>query len=218
MAPATGLADITPGTAVAAWLERFAAALARQDAEAAAALFLPDGHWRDAVALSWDIVTLNGRAAIAAALAQVLPTARPTRLHLPAHRAPPRRVTRAGTSTIEAIFGFETASGRASGVLRLLPDPAAGGALRAWVLLTALDEIKGHEERIGDRRSGGEAYSREFGGANWLDHRNRPAPMPTHDPTALVVGGGQCRARHRRLARPDRRRYAGHRPARADRR
>ena len=48
MAPVTGLADITPHTAAAAWLERFASALARQDAAAAAALFLPDGHWRDA--------------------------------------------------------------------------------------------------------------------------------------------------------------------------
>jgi putative flavoprotein involved in K+ transport len=192
MAPATGVADITPHTAVEAWLERFAGALERQDTEAAAALFLPDGHWRDAVAFTWDIVTMNGTAAIAATLARVLSTARPTGMRIAPNRAPPRLVIRAGTQTIEAIIGFETATGRASGVLRLLPDPAAGGALRAWVLLTALDEIKGHEERIGARRSGGQAYSREFGGENWLDHRTKARAYADHEPAVLVIGGGQA--------------------------
>ena len=42
-------------------------------------------------------------------------------------RTAPRHVTRAGTSAIEAIFRFETAAGRGSGVLRLTPDASDGG-------------------------------------------------------------------------------------------
>jgi len=51
-------------------------------------------------------------------------------------RAPPSRVTRAGTEVIEPIFRFETARGRGIGVVRLIPESA-----RAWTLLflTALD-------------------------------------------------------------------------------
>jgi putative flavoprotein involved in K+ transport len=39
------------------WLARFAAALAAQDASAAAQLFLPDGMWRDVLAFTWTIRT-----------------------------------------------------------------------------------------------------------------------------------------------------------------
>ena len=73
-------------------------------------------------------------------------------------RTPPRRVTRAGTEAIEAIFRFETGRIRGQGVLRLLPEDD----LRAWTLLTALDEIKGLEESTGSRRPHGESYSAGF--------------------------------------------------------
>jgi len=48
-----------------AWLERFAAALHAGDADAAAALFISDGLWRDILAFTWTIETMSGRAAIA---------------------------------------------------------------------------------------------------------------------------------------------------------
>ena len=64
-------------------------------------------------------------------------------------RAAPRKVTRAGTSTIEAIFKFETAQGRGNGILRLIPDADDGNRLKAWTLLTALEELKGFEEQLG---------------------------------------------------------------------
>ena len=41
-----------------------------------------------------------------------------------------------------AWIGFETAVGRGSGLLRLRDG-------KAWTLLTALDELKGHEEPAG---------------------------------------------------------------------
>jgi len=51
----------------------------------------------------------------------------------------PLMVTAAGTSAIEAIFKFETAVGRGSGIIRLIPDAADGNRPKAWTLLTALE-------------------------------------------------------------------------------
>ena len=78
---------------------------------------------------------------------------------------------RAGTDAIEAIFKFETKLGRGSGIIRLIPDAADGNRLKAWTLLTALDELKGFEEQLGVARPRGKAYSRDFRGPNWLDLR-----------------------------------------------
>ena len=184
------LAEIDPDAAATTWLQAFDTALTHGDTLGAARLFLPDGHWRDLVALTWHIQTMNGTAEIAATLARTVPEARPAGFRIAPHRTPPRLVTRAGTRTIEALIAFETATGQASGVLRLVPNE--DGGLSAWVLLTALDELKGHEERTGARRAGGQAYSRKFGGDNWLDHREKARAYAGHDPTALVIGGGQA--------------------------
>ncbi len=101
-------------------------------------------------------------------------------------------MTRAGTNNIEAIFNFETAQGRGSGIVRLVPDTADGDRLKAWTLLTALDELKGFEEQLGTSRPRGQAYSRDFRGPNWLDLRNASRDYADRDPTVLVVGGGQA--------------------------
>jgi putative flavoprotein involved in K+ transport len=78
------------------------------------------------------------------------------------------------------------------GVVRLTPDADRGNMLRAWTLLTALDEIEGHEEQVGRARPRGKAYSRDFRGPNWLDIRKADAAYRDRDPAVLVVGGGQA--------------------------
>ena len=175
-----------PKTAATAWLDAFNAALSQNNTTAAAALFLPDGHWRDLVSFTWHIQTMNGIFDIAATLGWTQPTIQATNFRVAPDRVAPRLVTRAGTSTIEALFAFDTAAGHGSGVLRLVPD--AQGEFKAWVLLTALDDIANHEERTAPR----DAYSREFGGPNWLDHRRRAQAYEDHDPTVIVIGGGQA--------------------------
>ncbi len=192
MAMAEQLHETSAEDLASSWLAAFEAALARGDTAAAAALFLPDGHWRDLVSFTWSLRTMDGRAAITEALEGTLEATGPHDFHLAEERTPPREVTRAGHNVVEAFFTFETATGRANGVLRLVADgsDAAGG--RAWILLTALDEIRGHEELNGARRPDGECYSREFGGENWLDQRRRQQAYGDHEPTVLVVGGGQC--------------------------
>src|ERR1700682_5420398 len=174
------------------WLAQFEGALAQPDDGLLKTLFHPDSYWRDVLALSWNLQTINGADAILRELKAHTGRAQPAGFRIDPGRAAPRRVTRAGTHTIEAIFKFETAEGRGSGILRLIPDAGDGNRLKAWTLLTALDELKGFEEQQGISRPRGQAYSRDFRGPNWLDLRKAAAQYADRDPDVLVVGGGQA--------------------------
>lgn len=177
--------------AVANWLAQFEEAIAKPGNGALETLFHPDSYWRDVLALSWNIQTINGADAILPELTTQARRAAPSGFAIDPDRRAPRKVMRAGTNAIEAIFKFETAVGRGSGIIRLIPDEADGNALKAWTLLTELGELKGFEEQLGVARPRGNAYSRDFRGPNWLDLRNASAAYAEHDPTVLVIGGGQ---------------------------
>jgi cation diffusion facilitator CzcD-associated flavoprotein CzcO len=179
-----------PATATQDWLEQLERALARGDDALLAGLFVADSYWRDLLALTWRIQTIAGATAIARELNAAARRAGPSGFALAPDRTAPRRVTRAGTEAYEAIFRLETAQGRGAGVLRLVAD--ADGAMKAWTLLTALDEIKGHEERLGQSRPSGSAYARDFHGPNWLDARTAAAAYTDREPAVLVVGAGQA--------------------------
>ncbi len=177
---------------VQAWLDEFERALGRPDGAALDHLFLADGYWRDVLALSWNLQTVARRVAIVQALIALAPKAAPIKFKIAPNRAAPHWVIRAGTNNIEAIFNFETAIGRGSGIVRLVPDTTDGDRLKAWTLLTALDELRGFEEQLGTSRPRGQAYSRDFRGPNWLDLRNVSRDYSDRDPAVLVVGGGQA--------------------------
>jgi putative flavoprotein involved in K+ transport len=185
--------DKTDDISVAAdtWLARFEDALRRPGDGALNFLFLPDSSWRDVLALSWNIQTIDGADAVIAELKRHAGRTAPRRLTIDPDRRAPRKVMRAGTNAIEAMFKFETAEGRGSGIVRLIPDATDGNTLKAWTLLTELGELKGFEEELGINRPRGNAYSRDFRGPNWLDLRKASADYADRDPTVLVVGGGQ---------------------------
>jgi cation diffusion facilitator CzcD-associated flavoprotein CzcO len=178
--------------AVDSWLAQFDQAIAGSDASLLKTLFHADSYWRDVLALSWNLQTIHGAEAILAELVRLAERAAPRDFAVDPDRAAPRRVTRAGVQVIEAIFRFETTQGRGDGILRLTPDAADGGTLKAWTLLTALEELKGFEEQLGRTRPHGSAYSRNFHGPNWLDLRKESAGYADRDPTVLVIGGGQA--------------------------
>jgi cation diffusion facilitator CzcD-associated flavoprotein CzcO len=178
-------------TAVENWLAQFETALTTSGDGLLKSLFHPDSYWRDTLALSWTLQTVNGRDEILRVLKAQAGPAAPSGFALDPDRRAPRKVVRAGTDCIEAIFEFETATGRGDGVLRLIPDAGDGNRLKAWTLLTALEELKGFEEPLGAARPRGNAYSRDFRGPNWLDLREASADYADRDPTVLVIGGGQ---------------------------
>jgi len=174
------------------WLVQFEAALTDGDDTALKSLFHSESYWRDVLALSWNLQTLNGADSILKELPGLARHAAPRNFRIDPDRAAPRQVTRAGTATTEAIFTFETALGRGHGILRLTPDEADGNRAKAWTLLTALEELKGFEEQRDLTRPRGQAYSRDFRGPNWLDQRKATAAYAERDPVVLVVGGGQA--------------------------
>jgi putative flavoprotein involved in K+ transport len=175
--------------AAASWLKSFGSALHSGDAAAAARHFAREGHWRDVLAFTWRIGTATGAEAIKMALASTLARTRPGNFDMPAERSPARRVKRAGVDCIEAIFEFETAFGRANGVVRLVEED---GDWRIWTLLTTLEELNGYPDGRPKAVSDAEKYSRDFGGENWLDQRRKAQSYTDRDPAVLIVGGGQA--------------------------
>ena len=58
--------------------------------------------------------------------------------------------------------------------------------------MTALEELKGFEEKNGAYRPTRKTYSRGFIGPNWLDQRQAASSYKDCDPTVLIIGGGQA--------------------------
>ena len=161
------------------WLAKFGETLARRDVSAAAALFEDSGYWRDLVAVTWNIKTMEGRGAIAAMLGATLERAQPAawRVDGPASMS---------GEIVEAWFTFETAVGRGKGLFRL----RAG---RCWTLLTAMTELKGFEEPRGPLRAKGTEHGAFKNRKNWLERKSDEEAALGHErqPYCLIVGGGQ---------------------------
>ncbi len=176
------------------WLSAFEDALAGCDAQAVAALLCDDSHWRDALAFTWHLSPCVGGPAIAGRLVERQPAVGACNFALDPNRTAPRRVKRLGRACIETLYRFETKVGRGAGLLRLVEtaDGSGAGGYKAWVVSTALDELKGFEEKVGKNRPSGSAYSRNFGGDNWEDVRRKAQIYEGRDPAVLVVGGAQA--------------------------
>jgi len=171
-----------------AWLAAFELALVQGDRSALGQLFADECHWRDLVAFTWTVTQRKGSDEISELLLKSQPLVKARNFRVSPQRTPPRRVSRVGIAAIEAIFSFETEVGRGFGLLRLpVAEPE-----RAWVFMTSLHELKGFEEPVNDRRPTGSAYSRNFGGQNWLDQRNYQQAFADREPAVVVVGAGQA--------------------------
>ena len=153
------------------WLAGFASALKRSDIDAATALFADECYWRDLVAFTWNIVTLESRSAIADMLEARLDDVKPDSFQL------------AGRP---GWFTFETAQGRGKGHLRLKDG-------KAWTFFTALMELKGFEEKKGPSREHGTQHGAFRDRVTWTDRRRADAKELGFErqPYVLVIGGGQ---------------------------
>src|SRR6478672_11918786 len=87
---------------------------------------------------------------------------------------------------VDAWFTFETAVARGRGHLRLRKG-------KAWTLLTTMTELKGFEERKGDRRIKGAEHGANPERKTWLEKRDEEAKTLgfTEQPYVVIVGGGQ---------------------------
>jgi putative flavoprotein involved in K+ transport len=80
----------TVATIAETWLARFEEALAAPGRARLQMLFHPDSLWRDVLALTWHIKTVNGADAILRELATHAGRARPTGFKIDPHRTAPR--------------------------------------------------------------------------------------------------------------------------------
>jgi len=72
------------------WLAKLEQALARGDEAALAGLFRADSHWRDVLALTWNIQTVSGRDAVAAELKASWGKGKAKAFKVDSRRTPPR--------------------------------------------------------------------------------------------------------------------------------
>src|SRR5688572_16008076 len=146
-APTTPTAPVSPARdAAGRWLADFGAALEGRDTAAVEALFLPDGWWRDLLAFTWDLRTFHGTGAIVGAFDATLKVACPSGFALTEGKEPVLVEVDENTRWVQAFFDFDTEVGRGAGFFRLMLDGA--GSWKAWTVLTTLDALKGHEERL----------------------------------------------------------------------
>lgn len=164
---------------VGAWFERFAAALQQPDMVQAVALFAPDSYWRDLVAFTWNIKTLEGRDQIEAMLKATLAETQPHGWQLEGEATEADGVT-------DAWFTFETAVARGRGHIRLKDG-------LCWTLLTTMTELKGFEEKTGAQRVKGAEHGAAPGRQNWLERKTQQEAALGHSeqPYVVIIGGGQ---------------------------
>ncbi len=170
---------ITPAAQVAQWLTQLEAALASADLAAVLSLFDTECYWRDLVAFTWNIKTLESQAAIQEMLTEQLVHVQPSHWQVTGDA----KVTPDGT---EGWFTFETALGRGKGHVRL----RAG---KAWTLLTTLSELKGYEEKKGPTRPQGTQHGAFRDRKTWLEQRQQEEAALGYgqQPYVVIIGGGQ---------------------------
>lgn len=188
---ADGFESVDVEAAYGQWLRGFAAAMSSRDADQVVSLFEADGYWKDILSFTWCYRTFGGSEDIGRALRATLDQAGARDFRPASGRTPPRLVRRAQRSVIEAYFDFDTNVGTGTGFVRLVEDVTAPGALRVWILLTTLQELRGFEEQTGSRRPTGLEYSHSFAGDNWLDKRRREQAFEHDRADVLIVGAGQ---------------------------
>lgn len=178
--PDISLAAMSPQARIDGWLAAFEAALAARNISAVAAMFAVDSFWRDLLAFTWNIKTVEGRDAISDMLGARLADTDPRGFRTTGDASDD------GDGVTAAFIEFATASGRGRGHLRLRDG-------QGWTLLTTLQELDGHEEAKGVTRELGAVHGADPGARSWAEKRatEEEALGRTVQPYVLVVGGGQ---------------------------
>ncbi len=184
--------DTSPETKAAAWLSSLSEALARKDVDAALALFCEDCYWRDFLALTWNIKTLEGKSAISAMLSATLGAANPTGFQV-------TEASATGSGNIEAWFTFSTTAGQGNGIFKL-----ENGEGRT--ILTTLQSLAGHEERFGRTRPMGVRHGADRNRRTWTELRASEEAAYGNGGRPLLPGHWRRAGRHhaRRASSPAR--------------
>ena len=173
--------DTTLDARIQSFLDKFDAALAAGDIGAAVEMFAPECYWRDLVAFTWNIKTMEGRDQVREMLSSCLTRVRPRNWKI----AEGESATETDGVT-ECWISFETGAARGYGLIRLQNG-------QIWTLLTTLVELKGHEEKAGHTRPLGARHGVNPGAKTWKELRDEETEQLgiKTQPYVLVIGGGQ---------------------------
>jgi putative flavoprotein involved in K+ transport len=173
--------DTAPNARMTAFLGKFEAALAAGDIDAAVGMFAADSYWRDLVAFTWNIKTMEGRDQVRDMLADCLSQVKPRDW-----RIGEGEIATETDGVLESWISFETEIARGYGFIRL-----KDGLI--WTLLTTMAELKGHEEKAGFTRPLGAKHGVNPGAKSWKELRDEEAEKLGYEtqPYVLIIGGGQ---------------------------
>ncbi|MEM7490544.1 MAG: NAD(P)/FAD-dependent oxidoreductase [Pseudomonadota bacterium] len=173
--------DTTVADQAQDFLDTFGHALEAGDIDKAVSLFADECYWRDLVAFTWNIKTVEGPDGVRDMLTHQLDTIKPGNWALQEGEVP----TEEG-GVITAWITFETAVARGNGLVRLKDG-------KVWTLLTAATELKGHEERKGPDRPHGVVHGADRNRQTWAEAREAEARTLGYEtqPHTVIVGGGQ---------------------------
>ncbi|PGG99044.1 hypothetical protein GX51_06460 [Blastomyces parvus] len=167
-------------------VEKLNQALHVQDIRNISAWFYEDGYWRDHLALSWDLRTLKGPNAIRAMLEKGCQLTE-MKLDISSEFRAPRLEIRGDLTTVQFFFTFTTKVGTGRGIARLVP---VNSEWKIWTMYTSLQELNGHEEPAGARRTVGPEQLTP--GKNWQELRREEVAFENRDPIVLIIGAGQA--------------------------
>jgi len=166
------------------WLSALVASNAQQNTDAAEELFLPDSYWRDILALTSDIRSLEGWTNIKALLDSRRSHLSSLRLLQEHHNEPIINNPFPDLTLLQFTFDFETPIGHGSGVGRLVPG--ANGKWKAFTIFTCLDSLMGSVEKVGVNRNATPCIE------PWEALRKRQVDFVDESPQVLVIGGAQA--------------------------
>ena len=173
--------DTTITDQTQSFLDAFGNALETGDIEAVKGMFQETCYWRDLVSFSWNIKTVEGREGVGDLLEHQLAAIKPSNWKLAEGEAP----TEEG-GVVTAWITFETEVARGEGLVRLMDG-------KIWTLLTAMSELKWHEEKTGQARPKGVAHGSFSGRKTWAEQRETETSELGYStqPYTVIVGGGQ---------------------------
>ncbi|GAB7333455.1 hypothetical protein MBLNU13_g05053t1 [Cladosporium sp. NU13] len=196
--PAKAAKSNNPSEIAASFVLSFNDALKSKALLELSLLFLDSGFWRDHLALTWELRTLQGPPRIYDFLKGAATSRDGFRLQnisvdaSNVVRAPKFAPVDADGEVIGVQFflNIDTVHGTGQGLVRLVEE---AGNWKVFTLYTRLEELKGHEQHIFDRRPVGAEHGGKPGRSNWADKRAEALDYADgSEPAVLVVGGGQA--------------------------
>src|SRR5258708_10323357 len=172
--------DTTLDARVQVFLDQFGAALVAGDLDAGVGMFASECYWRDLVAFTWNIKTMEGRDQVRDMLAHCVARVKPRNWK----NAEGETASEAGGVT-EFGISFENEVARGYGLIRLQNG-------QIWTLLTTIVELKGNEEKAGFTRPLGAKHGVNPGTKTWKELRDEEVEKLGFEtqPYVLIIGGG----------------------------